>query len=81
MQRGRSKELWFRRKGNRVDKSAILQRVQNGEIISLLVRETEVAKLVPPDYARLAARQLEELRQTAVIGDLLLPIGERWNLV
>ena len=56
MQRGRSKELWFRRKGNRVDKSAILQRVQNGEIISLLARETEVAKLVPPDYARLAIR-------------------------
>ncbi len=81
MQRGRSQGWRFRRKGNRVDKSTILQRVQNGEIISLLARETEVAKLVPPDYARLAARQLEELRQTAVIGDLLLPIGERWNLV
>lgn len=64
----------------RANMNAILQRVQNGEIISLLVRETEVAKLVPPDYARFAARQqLEELRQTAIIGDLLSPIDESWD--
>lgn len=64
----------------RANMNAILQRVQNGEIISLLVRETEVAKLVPPDYARLAARQqLEELRQTAIVGDLLSPADESWD--
>lgn len=64
----------------RANMSAILQRVQNGEIISLLVRDTEVAKLVPPDYARLAARQqLEELRHTAVVGDLLLSLDEPWD--
>lgn len=64
----------------RANMNAILQRVQNGEIISLLVREIEVAKLVPPDYARLAARQqLEELRQTAIIGDILSPIDESWD--
>ncbi|MEZ4730385.1 MAG: type II toxin-antitoxin system Phd/YefM family antitoxin [Caldilineaceae bacterium] len=64
----------------RSNMSAILQRVQQGEIISLLVRETEVAKLVPPDYARLAARQqLEDLRQTAVVGDLLAPLDESWD--
>lgn len=64
----------------RANMNAILQRVQNGEIISLLVRETEVAKLVPPDYARLAARQqLEELRQTAIVGDLLSPVDESWD--
>lgn len=65
----------------RANMSVILQRVQHGEIISLLVRETEVAKLVPPDYARLAARQqLEDLRQTAVVGDLLAPLDERKRL-
>lgn len=65
----------------RSNMSAILQRVQNGEIISLLVRETEVAKLVPPDYARFAARQqLEELRQTAVVGDVLSPLDEQWEV-
>jgi antitoxin (DNA-binding transcriptional repressor) of toxin-antitoxin stability system len=65
----------------RANMSAVLQRVQNGEVISLMVRETEVAKLVPPDYARLAARQqLEELRQTAVVGDLLSPIDEPWDV-
>jgi antitoxin (DNA-binding transcriptional repressor) of toxin-antitoxin stability system len=64
----------------RANMSVILQRVQQGEIISLLVRETEVAKLVPPDYARLAARQqLEDLRQTAVVGDLLAPLDELWD--
>ena len=64
----------------RANMSVILQRVQQGEIISLLVRETEVAKLVPPDYARLAARQqLEDLRQTAVVGDLVAPLDELWD--
>lgn len=64
----------------RANMSAILQRVQNGEIISLLVHDTEVAKLVPPDYARLAARQqLEELRRTAVVGDLLSSLDESWD--
>lgn len=64
----------------RANMSAILQRVQNGEIITLMMRETEIAKLVPPDYARLAARQkLEELHQTAVIGDVLSPIDETWD--
>ena len=64
----------------RANMSAILQRVQDGEIVSLLMREIEVAKLVPPDYARMAARQqLEELRQTAVVGDVLSPTDERWD--
>jgi len=65
----------------RANMSAILQRVQNGEIISLMVREMEIAKLVPPDYARLAARQqLEGLRQSAIVGDVLSPIDEQWDV-
>ncbi len=64
----------------RTNMSMFLQRVQEGEIISLLLRDKEIAKLVPPDYARVVARQtLEDLRQTAVVGDLLAPLDETWD--
>lgn len=64
----------------RANMSVILQRVQQGEIISLLVRDKEIAKLVPPDYARAAARQtLEELRQSAVVHEILAPVDETWH--
>ncbi|MBE7469092.1 MAG: type II toxin-antitoxin system prevent-host-death family antitoxin [Anaerolineales bacterium] len=58
----------------------ILQKVQNGEVVTLTSRGAEVARLVPPDFAQAAARQeLERLRQTAVIGDVLSPLAERWD--
>ena len=64
----------------RTNMSMFLQRVQEGEIISLLLRDKEIAKLVPPDYARAVARQtLADLRQTAVVGDLLAPLDETWD--
>jgi len=57
----------------------ILQKVQQGEIVSITSRGAEIAKLVPPAYAQSAARQqLEELRQTAVVGDVLSPLAETW---
>lgn len=62
--------------------SAILQQVRNGEIISLTQRGTEIARLVPPDFVQLATQQrLEELRKTAVIGDVLSPIDEEWEVM
>lgn len=65
----------------RANMSAILQRVQQGEVVRLLMRDKEIAKLVPPDYARDAARQkLEELRQTAIVGDVLSPVDESWEV-
>lgn len=64
----------------RASMNTILQRVSNGEIVTVTSRGVEVAKLVPPDYARTAARQkLEQLRQTAVIGDVLSPLDEPWE--
>ena len=43
---------------------------------------SEIAKLVPPDYAQSVARQeLEALRSSAVVGDVLSPINESWNAV
>lgn len=64
----------------RANMSVILQQVQQGEIVSLWLRDKEIARLVPPDFARMAARQkLEELRETAIIGDILSPLDEQWD--
>jgi antitoxin (DNA-binding transcriptional repressor) of toxin-antitoxin stability system len=64
----------------RANINRVLQQVQNGEIVSLLLRGKEIARIVPPDYAQTAARQeLEALRQDAVVGDVLAPIDERWQ--
>ncbi len=63
----------------RANMSRFLQQVQNGEIISLTQRGQEVARLVPPDLVPAMARQeLEALRETAVIGDILSPIEADW---
>lgn len=64
----------------RANMNKILQQVQNGEVVSLLLRGNEVAKLVPPNFARTAARQeLEELRRSAVVEDVLSPVDEEWQ--
>ena len=64
----------------RANMNVVLQKVQKGEIVTLTLRGTEVARLVPPDYARLTARkELAELRQTAVVGDVLSPIDDNWE--
>ncbi|NJN95807.1 MAG: type II toxin-antitoxin system prevent-host-death family antitoxin [Anaerolineales bacterium] len=64
----------------RAKMNLILQKVQNGEIVTLTSRGAEVARLVPPEFAQAAARQeLDHLRQTAVVGDVLAPLGERWD--
>ncbi len=64
----------------RANMNAILQQVQNGEVVSLLLRGKEVAKIVPPDFAQAAARdELALLRQSAVVGDVLAPLDESWH--
>jgi len=64
----------------RAKMNLVLQQVQNGEIVSLTSRGTEVARLVPPDFPQAAARQaLDELSQTAVVGDVVSPIAETWD--
>ena len=64
----------------RANMNKILQRVQAGEIVSLQIRGAEVARLVPPSFAQTAAqKELEALRETAVVGDLLAPIDEPWK--
>jgi prevent-host-death family protein len=64
----------------RANMNRVLQKVQKGEVVTLTLRGAEVARLVPPDYARLSARQeLAALRQTAVVGDVLSPVAEAWD--
>lgn len=65
----------------RANLNAMLSRVQRGEIVVITSRGKEVARVVPPDFARAAARQeLEALRQTAVVGDVVSPLDETWDL-
>ncbi len=59
--------------------SMFLQQVQAGNVIRLMYRGAEIARIVPPDYAQSMARQeLASLRETAVLGDILSPIDETW---
>ncbi len=58
----------------------LITKIQTGEIISVTLKGLEIAKLVPPDYSfRVARKRLEALRKTAVIGDILSPINEKWD--
>jgi prevent-host-death family protein len=68
----------------RANLNQILQKVQRGEIVSITIRGAEVARLVPPDFARLAAREeLEKLRESAFVGDVLSPVADEqdWEAV
>lgn len=65
----------------RAKMNLVLQKVQNGEIVTLTSRGTEVARLVPPNFAQLTARkELDQLRQTAVVDDVLSPLAEQWDV-
>jgi prevent-host-death family protein len=64
----------------RANLTDFLQKVKAGEVVVITSRGTEVARLVPPHFATAAAReQLEQLRQTAVVGDVVSPVGEAWE--
>lgn len=57
-----------------------LKKVQNGETVTITSRGHEVARLVPPESETEEARKaLQKLGETAVIGDILSPIGEEWE--
>jgi len=64
----------------RANMNEVLQKVQQGEIVALTSRGAEIARLVPPEFAQLAAcQELEKLRKTAIVGDLLSPIDVVWE--
>ena len=58
----------------------VLKEIKSGTSVDITSRGKVVARLVPPDFTRDAARQkLEALSKTAVIHDVLSPIDEIWN--
>lgn len=60
----------------------VLERVKNGESITIISRGDEVARLVPPaDKMEQARKALEELRKTAYVGDVVSPIEEEWEMM
>ena len=59
-----------------------LKRVEKGEVIALTSRGHEVAKIIPPDDKSKNARNaLKKLRKTAVVGDVLSPIEDEWEVL
>ncbi len=57
-----------------------LNKVQQGESITITSRGTEIAMLIPIKNKKKAARNaLKQLRKTAIIGDVVSPIEEEWK--
>ena len=57
-----------------------LKRVQQGEAINVTSKGSVMATLTPPVSQQEAARlKLERLATTAVIHDVVSPIGESWD--
>ena len=53
-----------------------IKRVERGETITITSRGQEVALLVPPDERMKAARKsLDELREQAIVGDIVSPLS------
>lgn len=59
---------------------SFLRRVERGEIVVVVSRGREVARLMPPAASMLAARKaLGKLRETCVVKDVLSPVGRGWK--
>jgi len=59
---------------------SVLKEVEVGSTINITSRGKVVARLVPPDINKKIARdKLAALSETAVIGDVITPVGEAWN--
>lgn len=57
-----------------------LQRIESGASITITSRGRAIARLVPPDNPMKEARQaLKALRKTALIKDVISPLGEDWK--
>jgi prevent-host-death family protein len=59
-----------------------LSKVESGETLVLTSRGKEIARVMPPKEAQKAARrELESIRKTARIGDVLSPVnvGNEWK--
>lgn len=57
-----------------------LNKVQQGESITITSRGTEIAMLIPiRDKKEVSRNALKQLRKTAIVGDVVSPIEEEWK--
>ena len=64
----------------RANLPTFLKKIAKGDIVVITCRGREVARLVPPDdRAAIARVALQKLRNTAIIGDIVSPTGEKWE--
>ncbi len=76
--------------------TGVLKRVKAGQVIMITSRGNEVARLVPPKHTRQTAtknwqtaiknrqtarKKLQQLRQTAIVGDVLSPVETEWEVM
>lgn len=58
----------------------VMQRVEHGETLDITSMGKVVARLVPPeDKQQEARRKLKKIARTAVLHDVLSPLGEEWE--
>ncbi len=59
----------------------VMQRVERGEALDITSMGKVVARLVPPENKQEEARKkLKEIARTAVLHDVLSPLGEQWEV-
>lgn len=59
----------------------VMRRVERGETLDITSMGKVVARLVPPeDKEQEARKKLKEIARTAVLHDVLSPLGEEWEV-
>jgi len=64
----------------RENMALLLNKVRQGETITITSRGTEIALLIPIKNKKEVSRNaLKQLRKTAIVGDVVSPIEEEWK--
>ncbi len=64
----------------RQNMALFLNKVQQGDSITITSRGTEIAMLIPIKKEKeLSRNALKQLRKTAIVGDVVSPIEEEWK--
>lgn len=64
----------------RVGLMGVLRRIESGASITITSRGRAIARLVPPENPTKEARQtLKTLRKSAIVKDVISPLGEEWK--
>ena len=66
----------------RANLSKVLKEIKHGSSKQITLRGQVVAKLVPPDVRReTAIKSLNEIAKTVIIGDVISPIDDDWEVM